>query len=69
MACAPQDPQAALNQTLTAYVAESLLSHRSSFTGNLGPLRLRLCAGPCSSLVQLFPVLGADYFCRFRSPS
>ncbi|DBB01561.1 TPA: hypothetical protein ACH3X1_000209 [Trebouxia sp. C0004] len=33
MACAPQDPQTTQNQTLRAYVAESLLSHQSSFIG------------------------------------
>ena len=37
MVCAPQGQQAAQNQTLVAYVAESLLSHQSSFQGNLGP--------------------------------
>lgn len=36
MACVPQGQQAAQNQTFVAYVAESLLSHQSSFTGNLG---------------------------------
>jgi len=55
MACAPQDPQAALNQILTAYVAESLLSHQLSFTGNLGPLRLRLYApDPAAQLYNCF---------------
>ena len=55
MACAPQDPRAAPSQTLTAYVAESLLFHQSSFTGKLEPLRLRLYAPDPAFQLHSFP--------------